>query len=78
MARSTPGSSKNKASTTARPTFDGPARQAIGCKFILDDDGLGCRGPRWRYCQAPTSGAAQSYCPEHRKRVYYQEPLKKS
>jgi hypothetical protein len=69
MARGTPSSFKKRKDKIPLPRFDGAARNPTGCRFILDDDGLGCRGVRWRYCQSQTE-PGKSYCDEHRLRVY--------
>ena len=72
MARTSPGSTKNRKAVPARTYFDGAARDPVGCRFIMDDDGHGCRGPVWRFCQAP-AGAGRSYCEAHQKIVYQPE-----
>ncbi|TXH57925.1 MAG: hypothetical protein E6Q97_03570 [Desulfurellales bacterium] len=69
MARSTAGSVKGKRRVVSVARFDGASRVPTGCRFILDDDGVGCLGPRWRYCQQPTA-PGQSFCAEHRARAY--------
>lgn len=53
--------------------FAGPLRVPTGCRLILNDDGVGCYGPRWRYCQSKTD-PGQSFCPDHRKKLFQQEP----
>lgn len=76
MARSTAKSVKGQKRVLLVPRFDGASRAPTGCRFFLDDDGLGCRGPRWRYCQAATP-PGKSFCEKHSKLVFYQEPLKR-
>lgn len=69
MARTTSGSRKNRLPDPPRTYFDGAQREPVGCRFILDDNGHGCRSKTWRFCQRPVK-TGRSFCVDHEKIVF--------